>query len=442
MPTTTISLLPSRQRAVLRKLHPDIDAVVTQAELNWDLFQPHDAPGLLDRSASSLDLSCSLLENTRTQGRELTEDESLCCDALQAVSSRFKQKAEALRQADSSPEPPPRSTTPDPLPTAATPKPSRGFDKHFGLAPSQSVRGSLSGRDLVDDGLSFGGLVRAMTAGPRNAAEKRALAEGADGSGGVTVPAVLLAEFIDRLRSQVVCIQAGARTVALTSDTNTLARLETDPAVAWRLENASVAESDPTFAGVTFTPRWCGCIVRCSRELLEDSINIDQMLTQAFAASLAVEVDRVALVGTGTPPQPRGILNTAGIGNVPVTAALSYGNLLTALGVIAAANGGPSTACIVSPSNFYKLAALIGTDGHFLVAPPAVPPILMTSSMTNATAIVGNFSELIFGVRSVVRIELLREAYAANHQFGYLAWLRYDVGLAHAASFCSITGIV
>jgi hypothetical protein len=40
-----------------------------------------------------------------------------------------------------------------------------------------------------------------------------------------------------------------------------------------------------------------------------------------------------------------------------------------------------------------------------------------------------------------LRIEFLRERYADNLQFGFLAYLRADVAVKHAASFCSIVGI-
>ena len=53
--------------------------------------------------------------------------------------------------------------------------------------------------------------------------------------------------------------------------------------------------------------------MKISRELLEDSINIGDILTGALANALALELDRVALLGSGTAPEPRGIFNTSGI---------------------------------------------------------------------------------------------------------------------------------
>jgi HK97 family phage major capsid protein len=314
----------------------------------------------------------------------------------------------------------------------------------FGAGPKEPFRRSLRPAGGAWEGVTFGGLVRSLVTGPRSAGEKRALSEGVDSAGGVSVPDIVLREFIDRLRANIVCIQAGARTIPLESDKNTMARLVTDPVVAWRLENAVVPESDPTFDGVVFIPRWLGVIVRCSRELLMDSVNVDQMLARAFAGSMAVAVDKAALTGSGTAPEPRGITNTAGVGNVAITTTLKYDDLLTALTTLGTANAGPATGMILSPSNYYTLAKLKGApDGQYL-APPLVvmPPMFQTTSLPNSTAIVGNFNDLLFGFRAEMRVEVLREVFVGNFQQGFLTWLRWDVGLAHPASFVTVTGIL
>jgi HK97 family phage major capsid protein len=314
----------------------------------------------------------------------------------------------------------------------------------FGVGPKEPFRRSLKPAAGAYEDVSFGGLVRALVTGPRSLGEKRALSEGVDSAGGVSVPDIVLREFIDRLRANIVCIQAGARTIPLESDKNTMARLVTDPVVAWRAENAVVPESDPTFDGVVFIPRWLGVIVRCSRELLMDSVNVDQMLARAFAGSMAVAVDKAALTGSGTAPEPRGITNTAGVGNVAITTTLKYDDLLTALTTLGNANAAPATAMIMSPSNFYALAKLKGQpDGQYLAEPHVVmPPMFMTTSLPNSTAIVGNFNDLLFGFRAEMRVEVLREVFVGNFQQGFLTWLRWDVGLAHPASFVTITGIL
>ena len=64
----------------------------------------------------------------------------------------------------------------------------------------------------------FGDYIAGMVGASNRADVKAALSEGTDSSGGYSVPSELLAEVIDDMRAATVCIQAGARTVPLTTD--------------------------------------------------------------------------------------------------------------------------------------------------------------------------------------------------------------------------------
>jgi HK97 family phage major capsid protein len=184
----------------------------------------------------------------------------------------------------------------------------------FSLAPEQRFTTWAEARDNGGEyrGLGLGQYLRAMVLGGKTDLERRALSEGTDGAGGYTVPDILSAQLIDRLRAQSVAIRAGAMTVPLTSDQNFYAKLLTDPTPAWRAEAGAVADSDPTFGRIALTPRSLAVQVKVSQELLEDSLNISTALPNVLAAAMALELDRVALLGTGTAPQPRGVANTSG----------------------------------------------------------------------------------------------------------------------------------
>ncbi len=336
---------------------------------------------------------------------------------------------------------------------------------HAILAPEESVRAYLQAHGLIRQPeyakLTFGALARALVTGPRTALEQRVLAEGSDSTGGVTVPDVTMADFIDRLRSAVVTIRAGARTVPLTSDKTTVARITTDPTAAWRNENASVATSDAVFDGVVFTPRSLAVITQASRELLEDSVNIEEALTSAFVRSFAVELDRVALQGSGSAPQPRGVQNTTGITNVDFatngaapTAATWYPKVVATLAAVWTAPSTP-TAIIMHPRTFGEQEGLLDTQNNAVRAPASVSglPQLLASSMsvteTQGTSgavasslLTGDWSQLWIGIRSATRIEVLRELYAGNYQYGFLVNLRADIGVAQPAAFARLRGIL
>ena len=59
-----------------------------------------------------------------------------------------------------------------------------------------------------------------------------------------------------------------------------------------------------------------------------------------------------------------------------------------------------------------------------------------------STVIFGNLLELFIGVRNTVQIQVSKERYSDNFQYGFLAHLRADIQLAHPASFCELIGII
>ena len=180
--------------------------------------------------------------------------------------------------------------------------------------------GPRYGRSGFDDDdardFSLGRVVRGMVTGNWDDAdlEKRALAEGVDATGGFLTPEILSTQVIDRVRNQAKVIEAGARTVPLESDQESIPRLATGVTGAWRAENAAVIEQDATFERVTFRPKSLAVLTRLSFELFQDMTAASAGLIETeLVQALSLELDRVALRGSGTPPEPQGIRNQAGV---------------------------------------------------------------------------------------------------------------------------------
>jgi HK97 family phage major capsid protein len=307
------------------------------------------------------------------------------------------------------------------------------------------------------DGPSLGDCLRAMIAGPRNQAERRALSEGTDSAGGFTVPLPLAMEFIDKLRARSVVIAAGARTIDMTSETLALARLDTDPTFAWRAENTEVMPSDPTFSRVLLTAKSLSGMVKVSRELVEDSNNVSAALENAFMKGMALEFDRAALYGTGG-DQPTGVALTSGINSVSMGtngAALSgYDSLIDTIYEMQLDNAADPTAMIYHPRTGVTLAKMKDGEGNPIIVPKMVAdvPRLVTTSMpineaqgtaTTASSILfGDWRELLIGLRASLRVGILRERFAEFHQYAFISYMRGDVQLAHANSFSRLKGII
>ncbi len=311
----------------------------------------------------------------------------------------------------------------------------------------------------AEDGeVTLGGVCRAMAIGGGSPAVRNALSIGTDSAGGFTVPVLTSTMLIDALRARCTVFQAGAQTLMLDGGkSTTIAAIASDPVAAWKAEGAAVATSDMSFSPVTLTPKTLSVIVTASRELVEDSLNLDQALMTSIAAAFAQELDRVALLGSGAPPQPKGIVNIAGVGSYAMgtngAAISNYDPFCQALAILRGANAQDPTPCIINPRTDLEINLLKDSQNRPLSRPKAIENLsfLVTSklpitdvqgsSSTACHAFMGNFEELLIGMRAVLRIEFLREMYAGNLQYGFLAYLRADVAVKHAASFCSIVGI-
>jgi HK97 family phage major capsid protein len=181
----------------------------------------------------------ALLKTAEDAKRNLLPEEEQRFDALKAEMDAITRTVDRVKQAD--------EWTP-PVPAVATDRAAADDAEVRVLGRDESVRSWVEAHTAHPrefGSLRLGDVLRAMITGPRNDLEKRALAAGTDSAGGYTVPDILMAPWIDRLRAALVVVRAGAVTVPLTSDTVKIARLLTDPTAAWRSENAAVAESGP-----------------------------------------------------------------------------------------------------------------------------------------------------------------------------------------------------
>lgn len=163
----------------------------------------------------------------------------------------------------------------------------------------------------------------------------------------------------------------------------------------------------------------------------------------------------MALRGSGTPPEPKGVLSTAGVTatshGANGTGLTNYDFLLDAAGAVRAANWEPS-AHIVAPRTLTNLGKLKETSTLAYLAPPAaLLPILPTSQVpinltvgtsTDCTEIfTGQWSMLAIGIRQGFEIQFLQERYADTGQVGFIAHLRADVQVLQPAAFVVDTGV-
>ncbi|MEF9965741.1 MAG: phage major capsid protein [Comamonas sp.] len=302
--------------------------------------------------------------------------------------------------------------------------------------------------------------VRAVAGMKTSEAAVQALGRGQDTAGGYAVPHTVMPEILSAMTPASSLMQAGAGVVPLEQGVKsvTSAVVNAIPQAAWRVESGALAQSEPTFRGVTAVPQSLAFMFKVSRELLADAPNMEAALRIAIGQAFAKELDRVGLRGSGTAPEPRGLLNTAGVqvvdfGGANGASLASYAPILQGMGAVMNADGPMPNAVIGAPRSVISLAGLVDTTGQPIRKPELLQslPILHTSQVPVDLTVgtgkdcselyVGDFRGMYFLMRENVSIQLLREAFASTGEIGFACHVRADVVIPYPQTFAVVKGV-
>ena len=396
--------------------------------------------------------------------RDLTQEEAGELDRLLTEAETLRRKVQAQELDDWLSQPQPRKVHP-PKPVNLDTPTEYYQPTAIPWRPKSDVHVLNRGEKLTDrlgakTDMTFGGFLRAAVLGTgEGSLYRNTMLESTDSSGGYTVPSILTAQLIDRLRAQSVLMRAGATTMVLPDGGEvSMAKLTGDPTASWHRESTSITASTPTFGRVTFQPRTLVSMVKASRELLSDSINAEEALLNAFSQALALKVDRAGLLGDGSAGEPLGVAGTSGIGDVDMGtngAALSnYAPFVNVVYQLTQDNANEPTGFIMNPRTYTAAANLLDSQNQPMMKPEAITniPMLQTTQVpiddtqgtsTDASKVyAGYWPDLVWGVRHELQVEILRETYASTFEYAFLAHLRGDWVVRHPESFATITGIV
>lgn len=279
---------------------------------------------LKEQRASKTDALRAIVNKATTEKRDLTDDEQTAFDAGRTDVERIEREirnAEFLAEAE-------RRTEADPVSSGGG-----EFDRelrNYSLADAimGAMNGRLTGREAeIDEELKRGREGRSGAQGIHLAvpseillgrAEHRNQTVGTAAAGGVTV-ATNLAALGDRFRPALKVESMGATVLRGLTGFLDLPNLAGSGSVSWVAENGNATRTAATFEKVSMAPKTVAGEYRMSRRLiLQSSAAIEDVLRRDLGFLLAQELDRAAIAGTGTAPEPRGVLHTAGVEQVPV----------------------------------------------------------------------------------------------------------------------------
>lgn len=139
----------------------------------------------------------------------------------------------------------------------------------------------------------------------------------ATAGGNLVATEVLGSSFIDLLVNELSVMRMGATMLTDLQGNVAIPRATGGATAYWVAENGAVTESQQAYDQVALTPKTVGAFVDYSRRLLlQSSIAVEAFVRMDIARQIALGIDLAALNGSGSSNQPRGVLNTVGIGSV------------------------------------------------------------------------------------------------------------------------------
>jgi HK97 family phage major capsid protein len=290
---------------------------------------------------------------------------------------------------------------------------------------------------------------------------KRDLSVGVAADGGHLVSTDLLSgSFIELLRKKMVVMGMGSQMLSGLVGDVAIPRQTGGATAYWLAEAAEPTESQQSFDRVTMTPKTVGAFTEITRKLLQQSsLDVEAMVMADLAKTLALAIDLAAINGSGTSNQPRGILNTSGIGSVvggtnglaPTWAhivglesevaaddadvgALNYLTNAKVRGKLKTTEKASSTAQYVFENGNTPI------NGYGCGISNQVPSNLTkgTSSGVCSAIIFGNFNDLLIGQWGA--LDLLVNPYANDKSGGVriTAFQDVDIAVRHPESFAAM----
>ena len=291
-------------------------------------------------------------------------------------------------------------------------------------------------------------------------------ASGTAKAGNLVATDLLAASFIDVLRNKMVLNTLGAQFLTGLNGNVAIPRKTSASSAYWVAENSAPTESTnaPAFDQVTMSPKTLGAYVDISRRLmLQSSLDIENLVRNDLATSIAVAMDGAAVAGSGS-NKPTGVLNTSGIGSVTLGtngAAPTWAMVVNLVKEVETDNALTGSAAFLTNGQVKaKLSTTArqssGVEGNFILGPDManlygfpiyvsqqVPSNLTKGSGSSLSAMLfGVWSDLLIGQWS--GIDILVDQYTGSNAgtVRVVAFHDCDFAVRHPESFAECNEIV
>lgn len=297
--------------------------------------------------------------------------------------------------------------------------------------------------------LSLGRAIRgAITGDTKNCTREERDAIGTFAGGGQFMIAeelsgILIPLALEKAR----IIEAGAKFIVMKENSLLIPQLKKLPDTEFKIENIKFAGDTKAinFSGELLTAKTLVSIAKLSMELAIDGHNIENVVENAMSSAVSLALDKACLLGPGTYPNVRGIVNTEGVLEEDCEFTIeSYDHFSNAFYKIEAENGTPSA--IISPSSLlHTVDKLKDKDENPLRAPESWGKVrkLSSNQLTDDIAILGGYEHLLIGMRNQATLDITKVAGESfeKMQVWLRIFVRFDCCLGIEKHFCVLRNV-
>ena len=251
-------------------------------------------------------------------------------------------------------------------------------------------------------------------------------------------------DFIDVLRNNSAVMPMATVLNGLSGDVKIPRKSAASTAAFISSEGGAAGESEMTIGSVTMSPKTLGAYTDCTRQLLiQSSLDVENLIRNDLAQSMAIAIDDGALEGSGSSGNPTGITNTSGINTVSLSsaAAPTFAEMVsmeTSVRVDNALMG--DLAYIVHPTNYgtLKTTEKATNTAQFVANNDEINgyKAIVSPQMTANNYVFGNFSDLLVGFFGGVDILVDPYSNSTSGTVRVVALQSMDSNVRHAVSFC------
>jgi len=252
-------------------------------------------------------------------------------------------------------------------------------------------------------------------------------------------------DFIDVLRNASSVMQAGARMLGGLSGDVKIPKKTAAASAAWiASEGGAASESEMTVGQVSMSPKTLGAFTDITRQLLiQSSLDVEALVRDDLAQSIALAIDLAGLEGSGSSGQPTGILNTSGVNTVTAFAGANptFAEVVTLETAVAEDNALLGNLAYIMPAAMYgalKTTEKASNTAQFVVEPGGTINgyrAIVSNQGTAGNLYFGNFADLLVGMFGGLDIVVDPYTNSTSGTIRVVALQSIDVAVRHAVSF-------